>query len=439
MVPYLYLISITKKSEFMRPLATLLIIALIFSCASRSDSKDASPLLPEVDPLAYGLDQEEINQIEGHVQWAIDSAFISGAVALIARNDKIIYQKAFGFSDREKSEEMSVDNIFRFASMSKPITSTAVMQLIEQGKISTDDPLSKFIPEFANVEVLETFNEKDSSFTSVPIEREITVHHLLTHTSGIPYAVFHPVAGAIYPQYAFVEAWTKDTLTLETNIPKQAKAPLMHQPGEAWTYGTNIDILGYIVEKVSGMPLNTYFEENIFEPLSMHDTGFYLSDEKAGRLVDVWLTPNVDENLPDIFVTDYAISGAKTYFAGGAGLVGTANDYLKFASAILNKGTLGEAQILKTSTVDRMLANQIDTLRLGEGIGFGYGGEVRMIENADGINVGHWGWNGFWQTYFRIDPQNDMVLILLTNAYNNPKWDEILGGYETKVVQAIED
>ena len=439
MGPYLYLISLVQKSTFMRLVTTLLIIALIFSCASRSDSKDSKPVLSTADPLGYGLDQEEIDQIEAHVQWAIDSALISGAVALIAKEDKIIYQRAFGFSDLEKSEEMSLDNIFRFASMSKPITSTAVMQLIEQGKLSTDDPLSKFIPEFADVEVLETFNEKDSSFTSVPIEREITVHHLLTHTSGIPYAVFHPVAGAIYPQYDFVEAWTKDAITLETNIPKQAKAPLMHQPGEAWTYGTNIDVLGYVVEKVSGLPLNEYFEENIFQPLGMHDTGFYLSDEKADRLVDVWPRPNVDENLPDLFVTDYAISGAKTYFAGGAGLVGTASDYLKFASAILNKGTLGEAQILKKSTVDRMVANQIDTLRLGEGLGFGYGGAVRLIENADGINAGQWGWNGYWQTYFRIDPENDMVLILLTNAYNNPKLDEILGGYETIVVQAIED
>jgi CubicO group peptidase (beta-lactamase class C family) len=423
----------------MRPVISLFIVAFILSCANRSDSEVSKPVLQTADPLDYGLDQEEIDQIEAHVQWAIDSALISGAVALIARKDKIIYQKAFGYSDREKSEEMSLDHIFRFASMSKPITSTAVMQLVEQGKLSTDDPLSKFIPEFADVEVLETFNENDSSFTSVPIEREITVHHLLTHTSGIPYAFFHPAAGAIYPRYDFVEAWTKEARTLETNIPKQAKAPLMHQPGEAWTYGTSIDVLGYVVEKVSGIPLDRYFEKNIFQPLGMLDTGFYLSDDKADRLVDVWLTPNVDGDIPDLFVTDYAISGERTYFAGGAGLVGTASDYLKFASAILNKGTLGEARILKTSTVDRMLANQIDTLRLGEGLGFGYGGEVRLTENADGINAGQWGWNGYWQTYFRIDPQNDTVAILLTNAFNNPKWEEILGGYERMVVQAIED
>lgn len=424
----------------MRLLSILLIATIIFSCADRSGSKNQTPILQSADPMEYGLDEEEMEQIEAHIQWAIDSAYISGAVAVIARVDKIIYQKAFGFSNRDKSEKMDLNNIFRLASMTKPITSTAVMQLIEQDKLSADDPLSKFIPEFAEVQVLDTFNEEDSTFTTVPLKRQIKVHHLLTHTSGIPYAAFNPVAAAIYPQYDFVEAWTKEPRTLETNIPKQALAPLMHQPGEAYTYGTNIDILGYIVEQVSGMPLNEYFEVNIFQPLGMDDTQFYLSDDKADRLVDVWLTPNiVEENLPDLFVTDYAVAGAKTYFSGGAGLVGTASDYLKFASAILNKGKLGETRILNAATVDMMLKNQIDTLRLAEDIGFGYGGEVRLTENADGVNAGQWGWNGYWQTYFRIDPQNDMVMILLTNAFNNPKWNKVLGGYETITVQAIED
>jgi CubicO group peptidase (beta-lactamase class C family) len=158
---------IFQKTTIMRAVYFLLIFTVIVSCGSQTDSNDPKSVLPSADPLAYGLDQDEMDQIEAHIQWAIDSALISGAVALIAREDKIIYQKAFGYSDREKTEEMSMDHIFRFASMSKPITSTAVMHLIEQGKLSTDDPLSKFIPEFANIEVLETFNEKDSSFTSV--------------------------------------------------------------------------------------------------------------------------------------------------------------------------------------------------------------------------------------------------------------------------------
>lgn len=420
----------------------ILLAFVIASCSTPESSNDilSEPVLPPGDPMAYGLDQEEINEIASHIQGAIDSSYISGAVALIARDDKIIYHNAFGFSDSTKSRPMTTDNIFRFASMTKPITSTAIMQLVEQGKISTDDPVSKYIPEFAEVRVLDTYDKNDSSFTSVPLVREITIHHLLTHTSGIPYSVFDPVAGIIYPQFDFVEAWTKEPRILKTNIPKQAKAPLMHQPGEAWTYGTNIDVLGYIVEIVSGMPLDEYFTKHIFKPLGIDDIGFYLPDEKADRLVDVWLTPNVNrKNVQSWIVTDYPISGAKTYFAGGAGLVGTSMDYLKFANALLNGGILGDARILDSTTVERMFRNQIDTLRLGQGVGFGYGGEVRLEESPDGINAGQWGWNGYWQTYFRVDPQNDMVMILLTNSFGVPREKDIMGGFERIVVQSVED
>jgi CubicO group peptidase (beta-lactamase class C family) len=416
---------------------------ILLACTTQgppSEGEEAS-VLPVADPETYGLDAEEIAAIEAHMNWVMDSALVSGGVALVAKNDNIIYHKAFGYSDRAKTQTMKKDDIFRWASMTKTVTTTAVMQLVEQGKINVQDPLSKYIPEFADVEVLDTWDESDSSYTTVPAEREITIHHLLTHTSGIPYAVFDPVAGMIYPQFGFYEAWTTDSVTLEENIPKQAQAPLMHQPGEKWTYGTNIDVLGYIVELVSGMPLDEYFEKNIFEPLNMEDAAFYLPEEKADRLVEVWYTEDVNaDDMEGFLDPDYPIKGAKTYFPGGAGLVGTAMDYLKFASALLNKGVLGDTRILQESTVDMMLTNQIDTLRLGfPNEGFGYGGLVLLEEDEDGRNVGFWGWDGFWQTRCRLDPQNDMVIILMTNAFSNPKWNEVMGGYDKLVVQAIEN
>ncbi len=423
----------------MRSLLLLLTLAFV-ACSAPQTTTQSEPILPPGDPMAYGLDQEEIDSIASHVAWAIDSSFISGAVVLIARGDQVIYHEAFGYSDTAKTRPMTTDNIFRLASMTKPITSTAIMQLVEQGKISTNDPVSKYIPEFADLKVLDTFNQEDSTFTTVPLEREVTIHHLLTHTSGIPYAAFHPVAAVLYPQFDFVEGPTKEPRILATNIPKQAQAPLLHQPGDAWTYGTNIDVLGYIVELVSGQPLDEYFAEHIFEPLNIEDMAFYLPDDQADRLVDVWFTPNIQvSDLPETFAPDYPVSGAKTYFAGGAGLVGTSTDYLKFASALLNGGALGEAKILDSTTVERMFSNQIDTLRLDEGVGFGYGGAVRTVESPTGVNAGLWGWDGFWQTYFRIDPENDMVMIMLTNAFNNPRWDDVLGGYEKLVVQSVED
>lgn len=299
--------------------------------------------------------------------------------------------------------------------------------------------MSKYIPELADLKVLASWQASDSSFTTEDLHREVTIHHLLTHTSGIPYAAFHPVARIIYPQFGFNEAWTKDTITLAGNIPKLAKAPLMHQPGEKWTYGTGIDVLGYIVEIVSGLPLDEYLDKNIFDPLGMDDMAFYLDKSKADRLVEVWFTADLDENTRQSMVTDYPVAGAKTYFAGGAGLVGTSLDYLKFASALLNGGTLGKEKILEASTVDMMFHNQIDTLRLSKGEGFGYGGSVRVEEDEYGRNPGHWGWDGFWQTRFRIDPENDLILILLTNAFTTPKFNQFLGGYGGLVVQSIEN
>ena len=416
-------------------------VLLLVSCSGRqsSESSVSQPVLPIGNPLDFGLNDEEISAIEDHIQWAIDSSYVTGAVALIAKNDTIIYHKAFGHSDRARTKTMSTDNIFRLASMTKPITSTAIMQLVEQGKIALDDPVSKYIPEFSDMEVLDEVNEEDSSYTSVPADRDVTIHHLLTHTSGIAYAVFHPTAAIVYPQFDVTEAWTTDAITLENNIPKLGAAPLMHQPGEAWTYGTSIDVLGYIVEVASGMPFNTYLKENIFQPLDMQDIDFYLPDVSSDRLVEVWFTDDVDSTTRSELPVNYPVEGAKTYYAGGAGLVGTSLDYLKFASALLNEGALGDSRILQPSTVNLMMQNQIDTLRLGEGTAFGYGGLVLVEEDADGRNRGYWGWDGFWQTRFRIDPGNDMILILLTNAFTTPKWEDILGGYGKLVVQAIED
>ena len=179
----------------MRITILLAFVIVMAACSSQesSNSSNPEPVLSVANPGDFGLDSEEIADIESHIQWAIDSSFISGAVALIAKDDKIIYHKAFGHSDRGKSSKMTTDHIFRLASMTKPITSTAVMQLVEQGEIALDDPVSKYIPEFSDMQVIDTWDESDSSFTTVPAVREITIHHLITHTSGIAYSLFHPV------------------------------------------------------------------------------------------------------------------------------------------------------------------------------------------------------------------------------------------------------
>ncbi len=353
---------------------------------------------------------------------------------MIAKDDRVIFYESYGYSDRAKTELMDKDAIFRLASMTKPITSVAIMQLVEQGLIGLQDPVSKYIPEFSNMGVIQNFNKTDSTYETVPVQNEITIHHLLTHTAGFAYGLFDPVAGAVYADFGITEAWSEDSVTLAMNIPKFGQLPLMHEPGKAFTYGVNIDVLGYIVELVSGMPLDEYFEKNIFNPLGMDDTYFYLPEAKAERLVEVWSTEDISA-----FPTEYPVRGAKSYFAGGAGLVGTAEDYMRFATALLNKGTLGDAQILKPETVEIMFQNQIGDIRIGEGTGFGYGGMVMIEEDADGRNVGYWGWDGFWQTRFRVDPQNDMVLVLMTNSFPASRSGDVLGGYGKLVVKGIEE
>jgi CubicO group peptidase (beta-lactamase class C family) len=419
----------------MKLFISIAIILISFSCSNPTpeDTADTQAVLSVADPVEYGLEVSELEAISDHIQMAIDSQYISGAVAMIAKGDRVIFYESYGYSDRDKTEPMDRDAIFRLASMTKPITSTAIMQLVEKDLIGLQDPVSKYIPEFANMMVIQNFNKADSSYETIPVQNEMTIHHLLTHTAGFAYGLFDPVAGAAYADFGITEAWTEDSVTLAMNIPRFGHLPLMHEPGEAFTYGVNIDVLGYIVELVSDMPLDEYFEENIFKPLGMDDTYFYLPADKADRLVEVWFTEDAGN-----FPTDYPVQGAKTYFAGGAGLVGTAEDYIRFASALLNMGTLGDVQILKPETVELMFKNQIDQIRLGEGEGFGYGGMVRLQEDGDGRNVGYWGWDGFWQTRFRLDPENDMVLVLMTNTFPPPRLD-VLGEYGKLVVKGIEN
>ncbi len=416
------------------------LIVLLYSCnqssSRNSDSSESSTLS---NPESVGMISDSLDNIEKHVQWAIDSQFISGGVALVARNDEIIYHKAIGYSDREKSEKLTTDHIFRMASMTKPVTTVAVMQLYEQGKINLDDPVSKYIPEFANPRVIENFNEQDSSYTTRPAEQEITIHHLLTHTSGLAYG-WEPIAGPINAEFGIVEGWTKDSVLLEDNARKMGALPLLHDPGTKWTYGTSIDVLGRVVEIVSGLPLDQYFAQNIFEPLNMNDTYFYLPGEKSDRLVEVWFTSGIDvNNLPDFISGDYPISGHQTYFPGGAGLSSTSMDYYQFASALINKGEWNGSRILKEETVELMMSNQIDNLFINDEAQFGYGGSVHTNSGTYGRITGRFGWSGFWQTVYWIDPQRDIIGILLTNAINTPKWDELLGGYEGIVNRSVAD
>jgi CubicO group peptidase (beta-lactamase class C family) len=244
--------------------------------------------LRESTPAAVQMSSERLNRIDKMIQQSIDSGWIAGAVGLIARDGKIVYNKSFGLNDIETKSALQKDNIFRIASQTKAITSIAVMMLFEEGKFLLDDPISKYIPEFAHPVVLNKFNEKDTTYTTVPANREITIRDLLTHTSGIDYAgIGSKNMNAIYAKAGIPTGFVSDKIILGDKIRALGKLPLVHQPGERFTYGLNVDVLGYLVEVVSGESLDLYFHRHILDPLGMTDTYFYLPKAKYGRLVKV--------------------------------------------------------------------------------------------------------------------------------------------------------
>ena len=259
----------------------LIIIFLVSGCSQNTSTFD----LPE----NQGVSSDRLDRIDSYLNKAIKDNQIPGAVALIRRNNKIIYNKAFGYSDVENKIMYSTDDVFRIASMTKAVTSLAVLMLWEEGEFNLDDPIEKYIPEFKDLKVLTDFNETDSTYLSKPAENKISIRHLLTHTSGIGYGVIDEDARfkAIYKKQGIVDLFTTDSIDIESNVKKLAQLPLHHEPGEAFTYGESLDVLGYFIEVISQKSLDVFFKERIFDPLEMNDTYFYLPTTHQDRLVPV--------------------------------------------------------------------------------------------------------------------------------------------------------
>ena len=366
---------------------------------------------------------------------------IPGAVALIVRNGKIAYFKAFGFSDLEKRTQLKKDDIFRIASQSKAITSLAVMMLWEEGKFLLDDPVSRYIPEFRNPKVLKSFNKEDSTYTSDPAVREVTVRHLLSHSSGIDYAVIgSPEFKAIYAKAGIPSGIGNDRDLLADKMKLLGTMPLKHQPGERWTYGLNTDVLGYLVEIWSGMSFDQFLKTRIFDPLGMNDTYFYLPKNKHSRLVA--LHGNKDGKAYklnaaafDAVTTDYPkLEGS--YFSGGAGLSSTAEDYAKFLQLFLNNGDYNGVRLLGRKTVELMLTDQLPELDNEFGLGFGL--ETVKNDFRSPVSVGSFSWGGAFSTQYWADPKENLIGVIYTNIYNNPH-GSIAEKFRVLTYQAIAD
>jgi CubicO group peptidase (beta-lactamase class C family) len=413
--------------------------------AAQTKSIKKSPLLSEAKPETVGLSKERLDRIDSMCIEAVSKNDVPGIVALVARNGKIVYHKAFGMADNQTGRALKKDDIFRIASQTKAITATAVMMLWEEGKFELDDPISKYIPEFKNPQVLETFHYKDTSYTTKPASSEITIRNLLSHTSGIGYGVIDGDERfkMIYHKAGITDAFTTQKITIGESVKKLAKLPLHHNPGKAFTYSEGVDVLGYFVELMSGMPLDMFFKKRIFEPLGMNDTWFYLPGEKAQRLVTVqkWENGKWVPYPTTFYDPDYPIKGAKTFFSGGAGLSSTAKDYATFLQMYLNGGELNGTRLLSRTTVQTVLTNQVGNLWKDDLQYFSLAFEVLTQKGEDKGGRGSAGtfdWGGYFNTQYFVDPKEKIIGILMKQI-DGPTTDVSGATFRMLVGQAIDD
>jgi CubicO group peptidase (beta-lactamase class C family) len=420
---------------------------LILNLGLLSAQPPVKPVLTLSTPESAGMSSERLTRIDKVIKEYIDKKWTNGAVAMIVRNGKIVYYKGFGYDDMEAKKSMQRDGIFRIASQTKAITSVAVMILYEEGKFLLDDPISKYIPEFKNPKVLDKFNALDTTYSTIPAKREVSIRDLLTHTSGIDYAqIGSPEANAIYYKNGITAGIGLDSKILADDMKRLGGLPLMHQPGEKWTYGLNLDLLGYLVEVLSGMPLNEFFKKRIFDPLGMRDTFFYLPTEKQDRLVNLY---DVDSTgalgkSPEIYYyngsmkMDYPkLKG--TYYSGGGGLSSTIMDYAIFLQMLLNDGTYNGKRILSRNSIRMMTMNQIGDLSLGA-YKFGLGFRI-TTEKASALlpeQEGSFSWGGAFSTTYWADPKEKIVGLIYKQLWGD-KHGELADKFRVLVYQAIND
>jgi CubicO group peptidase (beta-lactamase class C family) len=336
-----------------------------------------------------------------------------------------VYQRAAGWSDKEAGTRMATDTIFRIASQTKAITSVAVLQLQERGKLVITDPVSKFIPEFAKTMVLV---KNESGTSTVQASRPITLRDLITHTAGISYGT-QPELADLYAAKGLGPAAGNGWYTADKNegtcvtMARLASLPFSAQPGTQFVYGYNTDILGCVIERASGMPLDEYFRTQITQPLGMKDTHFFLPPDQRRRLAAVYYSgPNgkIARSANDSKGQGHYVDGPRKNFAGGAGLVSTAQDYARFLEALRNGGVLGGVRILSPRSVALMTTNQIGDLHVKDDMGFGFGFEVVERFGASGLEApGSFGWGGAYGTNYRVDPTSGLVVVLMLQLMPN--------------------
>lgn len=410
-----------------------IIAIIIVSCGQQGN------ILPTVKPEQVGLSSERLNRIKPVMQRYVDENKLPGFITMVARQGKIVHFEKYGKMDVDKP--MQLDAIFSIKSMTKPIISVAVMMLYEEGYFQLDDPVSKFIPEFKDMKV---FSSKDQNGIHLVDQiKPMTIEDLLTHTSGLGYGEGNTLVDSMYNSVNFRERTLKDM------IQKLSKIPLYYQPGTKWNYSMSTDVLGYLVEVISGKPLDKFLKERIFIPLKMKDTDFYVPKEKINRVPALY-GPADNSGIKVLIKPDTVsnISTPKKYLSGGAGLFSTANDYMIFSQMLLNKGEYDHIRLLGEKTVEYMTANHLsaDLLptkgygapRPGNGFGLGFAVVYDNIQPKIISSVGNYWWAGALGTFFLIDPSEQLIIIFMTH-FNPIGYYHNLDDFQVLTYQAVID
>jgi CubicO group peptidase (beta-lactamase class C family) len=395
--------------------------------------------LPTAKPEEVGLSSQRLARVTEAFKTAVNDGIVSGAVMLVARDGKVVFYEAVGKADAAAGTPMAKDSIFRLYSMTKPFTSAAVLMLVEEGKLLLSDPITKYLPQLGKRSV--GVEKKDAAgkveLVLEPARREITVQDLLRHTSGLTYGVFGK--SLVKDQYKSAGV-DEENITNAELVERLAKVPLLFQPGTAFEYGRSTDVLGRLVEVVSGKNLGQFLSERIIAPLKLKDTAFHVPGAKLGRLAQAGVDPQT-KKVPDLL----DVTKPPTYEAGGQGLVGTAQDYVRIAQMYLNGGELDGVRLLGRKTVELMTSDHLEPAMVqnstaylpGPGYGFGLGFAVRRDAGVSAVpgSVGDYNWSGFGGTTFWVDPKERLIGVLMTQAPGQRLYTRQL--FKTLVMQSI--
>jgi CubicO group peptidase (beta-lactamase class C family) len=405
--------------------------------------------LVRVEPEEVGMSSERLDRLSLALETYVDEGRLAGAVTIVLRHGKIAYREGIGYRDVEAESPMPSDGIFRIASQTKALASVGVMLLQEEGKLLITDPIGKYLPAFAETTVADPNGE--GGYTVVPSNRPITIRDLLTHTAGISYGM-----GLLANRGAAADAWEEAGITgwyfanrdepVVDTMARLAELPMDAHPGERWIYGYNTDILGAMIEEISGQTLGAFLKARLFDPLGMTDTHFFLPENKVGRLATVYSSVGDGssvERAPEpghMVGQGHYVSGPRTAFSAGAGALSTAADYATFLQMMLNGGELNGTRILSRKTVESMLSDHLGGLAFRPGQGFGLGFSITHDPAATGLpgSVGEFGWGGAYHSTYWVDPEEELVVVYLTQLIPASNIDD-QQKVRTLVYQAIMD